>query len=282
MLKNKSLHEFLCQRNERLTEQWYESLDKSKKGIYGSTDPEEIGKLKKQNHEFHVLFCSMFSKNHDEFLSEFQEWIKSVAKDEGHLATPLEDVLEEFFKTQKQYLLLIEEFYMENKEQISHEQYSEWIVGVVDAISEIIQEFTVQNTNAAQNRLIAQQELIIEMSAPIILLSKTTGLLPLVGEINTHRSQVIFEKALQQSSKQNIDRLFIDLSGVPIIDTMVAQQIFQLIYGLKIIGVKTALSGISPEIAQTAVQLGIQFDGIDVYSTLVQAMDRIDLNAQLQ
>ncbi|PSL42052.1 rsbT co-antagonist protein RsbR [Planomicrobium soli] len=279
MLKNEQLHEFLCQRNEWMTEQWYKSLDKSKKGIYSTTDPEEIEKLKKQNYDFHVLFCSMFSKDHDEFISEFQQWIKEIAKDESHIATPLEEVLEEFFNTQKQYLSLIEEFYKQNKEAVTHEQIFEWNLGVVDAISDIIQEFTVQNTEAAQSRLQAQQELIVEMSAPIILLSKHTGLLPLVGEINTYRSQVIFEKALEQSSKHNIDKLYIDLSGVPIIDTMVAQQIFQLIYGLRIIGVKTALSGISPEIAQTAVQLGIQFTGIEVYSTLVQAMDKTEINA---
>jgi rsbT co-antagonist protein RsbR len=278
MIKNDKLHEFLCQRNRMMTEQWYDSLDKSKKGVYGSTNPEEIEKLKKQNYEFHVLFCSMFGKEQDEFLNEFQDWIKKVAKDEAHLATPLEEILEEFFKTQKQYLALIDDYYLANKTEISHEQFNKWNLAVIDAISEIIQEFTIQNTKAAQARLLAQQELIIEMSAPIILLSKTTGLLPLVGEITTHRSQMIFEKALEQSSNHNIDRLFIDLSGVPIIDTMVAQQIFQLIYGLKIIGVKAALSGISPEIAQTAVQLGIQFTGIDIYSTLAQAMERIELN----
>lgn len=66
---------------------------------------------------------------------------------------------------------------------------------------------------------------------------------------------------------------------MPIIDTMVAQQIFQLIYGLKIIGVETALSGISPVIAQTAVQLGIQFDGIEVYGTLAQAMNKTPIKA---
>ncbi|WP_301722954.1 STAS domain-containing protein [Planococcus shixiaomingii] len=262
-----------------MTEEWYASLDKDKKGIYATTDPVEIEKLKRQNYEFHVLFCSMFGKEHSEFLSEFQEWIKQVAKDEAHLATPLEEVLEEFFNTQKQYLELIEEYYLKHKEHISHEQFVEWCFGVVTAISDIIQEFTVQNTVAAQSRMHVQQVLITEMSAPVILLSKETGLLPLVGEIDTYRSQVIFEKTLEQSSKYNIDKLFIDLSGVPIIDTMVAQQIFQLIYGLKIIGVKTALSGISPEIAQTAVQLGIQFDGIEVYSTLAQAMEKIALNA---
>src|SRR5690606_34990298 len=116
-------------------------------------------------------------------------------------------------------------------------------------------------------------ELITEMSAPVIRLADTIGLLPLIGEINTHRAQVIFEKALEQSARNKIQTLFIDLSGVPIIDTMVAHQIFQLIKGLKLIGVTTALSGISPNIAQTSVQLGLDFSDIKVFNTLTQAIE---------
>lgn len=272
MLKNKELHDFLCERNKDLTEQWYDTLDKSAGGVYGSTDPKVIEKLKQQNYEFHLRFCSMFNKEHDDFLEDFQSWIVQIAKDEGHLSTPLPAVLKEFFRTQKQYLQLIEEFASINEETVSKEQLSAWNQGIISTINDIILEFTVQNTKAAENRLNAQQEMIIEMSAPVILLTKDIGLLPLVGEISTYRAQVIFEQALEQSSEYDLERLFIDLSGVPIIDTMVAHQIFQLINGLKIIGVKTALAGISPDIAQTAIQLGINFGEIETYNTLVQAM----------
>src|SRR5690606_16763021 len=150
------------------------------------------------------------------------------------------------------------------KESISPAQVNEWNKAVVNTINKIILEFTVQNTKAAENRSNAQQEMILEMSAPVILLTKDIGLLPLVGEINTYRAQIMFEKVLQQCHNNSTERLFIDLSGVPVIDTMVAHQIFQLIEGLKIIGVKTAIAGISPVIAQTAIQLGINFGEIEV------------------
>lgn len=272
MLKNQALYDFMCERSKELTEQWYETLDKSKGGVYGSTDPQTIEKVKRQNYEFHLRFCSMFIKAHDEFFRDFQQWIVQVAKDEAHLATPLADILEEFFRTQKQYFDLIKEFTFMNKEAVSYEQFAEWNQGVALAISEIVREFTIQNSKSAERRLNAQQEMIIEMSAPVILLTKDIGLLPLIGEINTYRAHIIFEKALSQSVRHNLETLFIDLSGVPIIDTMVAHQIFQLISGLKLIGVKTALSGIGPDIAQTAVQLGINFTDIEIYNTLAQAI----------
>lgn len=271
-LKNDKLHDFLCERNKEMTNEWYQTLDKSAGGVYASSNPEVIEKLKQQNQEFHELMCAMFTRDDMECVKDFEGWIEKVAKDEGHLATPLEAVLKEFFRTQQQYLQHIEDFAAMQENRISPAQVNEWNKAIVNTINKIILEFTVQNTKAAETRLNAQQEMIVEMSAPVILLTKEIGLLPLVGEINTYRAQIMFEKVLQQCHNNSTERLFIDLSGVPIIDTMVAHQIFQLIEGLKIIGVKTAIAGISPVIAQTAIQLGINFGEIEVYSKIAHAM----------
>ena len=280
MLINKKLYDFLCERSKELTEEWYESLDKGASGVYATTNPEVIDKLKQQNYEFHTRFCAMFAEEEAKCLSEFQDWIFQIAKDEHHLATPLDAILKEFFKTQTQYLHLIEEFAVLHEKDISKQQLTAWNHAVTNTINEIVLEFTAQNTKAGEKRLRAQQEMIIEMSAPVILLTHDVGLLPLVGEIDTYRAQIIFENVLKQSYDFKLDRLFIDLSGVPIIDTMVAHQIFQLIEGLKIIGVKSALSGITPEIAQTTIQLGINFGEIEIYNTLAQAMKLNNLKVQ--
>lgn len=273
MLRDQALHNYLCDKAETLTEEWYQSLDKNRTGVYGSKNPDVIQKVKAQNTEFHLQFCKLFEENNIAYIEDFQDWIKTIANDDAHLNTPLEEIIEEFFRTQKQYLKLIEEYVLQHEESISISIVMVWSQGIVDAINQIILQFTNQHTQAAENRLNAQQEMIIEMSAPVILLSKDVGFLPLIGEINTHRAQVIFEKALAQSSDRHLRKLFVDLSGVPIIDTMVAHQIFQLISGLKLIGVQTALSGISPEIAQTAVQLGLKFNDIEIHNTLAQAME---------
>lgn len=272
MLKNKELYDFLCERNKDLTEQWYKALDNEQAGIYSSANSKVIEKLKQHNAEFHAQFCTMFNKEYEEFLEDFQEWIIHTAKDEDRLSIPTTVVLQDFFQTQKQYLQLIEEFASIHAERVSKEQLIAWYQGITITINDLLLEYTAQTAIEAEKRLNAQQELIVEMSAPIILLAKDTGLLPLVGEISTYRAKIIFEKVLEQSADYQLERLFIDLSGVPIVDTMVAHQIFQLIAGLKLIGVKTALAGISPDIAQTAVQLGINFGEIEIYNTLVQAM----------
>lgn len=274
MLKDQDLYEYLSARTWKMTEDWYASLDKSKAGVYGLTDPDKVALLKSQNHEFHLRFCAMFQKDNHESVADFRDWIGTIAKDEAHLDTPIVEVIEEFFRTQQQYLDEIGAYVLSRKGQISHEKLMEWTKAVVQTISKVIVEFTDKNSKAAEKRLNSQQQMIVEMSAPVILLAEKTGMLPLIGEITPYRAEIMFEKALAQSSKNDLEKLFIDLSGVPLIDTMVAQQVFQLIKGLEIIGVQVALSGISPVIAQTAVQLGIKFIDIEVYNTIAQALKK--------
>lgn len=272
MLKNEELHVFFCDNVERLTEEWYESVDKTREGMYSSTDPAVIQRFKSQNLEFHKKFCMIFDPKNEALSEDFQRFIQSLAVDEGHQRTPIEEIIGEFFRTQKQYAALIEEFVIHHAKDATFQQFSAWNQGVVDAIHSIILEFTKQYEKASVNRLNAQQGMIVEMSAPVIALTDEIGFLPLVGEISTYRAQVIFEKTLAQCVEKQLERLFIDLSGVPIVDTMVAHQIFQVINGLKLIGVETALSGISPQIAQTAIQLGLNFNDIKVYNTLRQVI----------
>lgn len=272
MLKDQELYTFICDNTERLTEEWYASVDKTRKGMYSSTDPVVIQRFKSQNLAFHKQFLSIFDPEREDSSEEFQSFIQSLAVDDGHQNTPLGEIIEEFFRTQKQYSGLIEEYVLNHGEEITFQQLNAWNQGVVDAIHSTILAFTKEHAKASNDRLKAQQEMIVEMSAPVILLTQDIGFLPLVGEISTYRAQIIFGKTLAQSAEKQLEKLFIDLSGVPIIDTMVAHQIFQLINGLKLIGVETALSGISPQIAQTSIQLGLKFDDIKVYNTLEQAV----------
>jgi rsbT co-antagonist protein RsbR len=95
----------------------------------------------------------------------------------------------------------------------------------------------------------------------------------LIGDIDRERATFLLEHTLKQCTKLNIHHLLIDLSGVVKVDTMVAFQIYQLIKALKLINVDSTLSGIRPEIAKTAVQLGIDFNNIPIVSTLKRAIN---------
>ncbi|WP_137791636.1 STAS domain-containing protein [Bacillus sp. E(2018)] len=111
-----------------------------------------------------------------------------------------------------------------------------------------------------------------ELSVPVVPLFPGVAVLPVVGDIDTNRAKLLLEATLQQCLDHEITSLVIDLSGVSYIDTMVAHRLFQLVSTLKLLGVKTTLTGLSPEIAQTSVSLNLNFDEITLKGNLLQAL----------
>ncbi|MFP3728258.1 STAS domain-containing protein [Priestia filamentosa] len=275
MHRNNQLYHFLLERARLLTEQWYEALDKDdSSGVYASEDPEVVEMVKKQNYEFHVRFCRVFDEScsEEEFLSSFEEWICKTSGEQEHQHTPTHLILREFFNNQEQYLEYVSEFVEASHEDYSPETINRWNRKIIDNFNHVMLAFAEQSHKYAEERLAVQKEMIHELSSPIISLSEDLALLPLVGDIDTDRAQKVMENTLQQCSDRRVKHLLIDLSGVLIIDTMVAHQIFQLIQALKLIGVTCTLSGIRPEIAQTAIQIGIDFDDLSVVSNIHQAL----------
>ena len=269
--RNEQLYQFFINNASRLTENWYENLDKSDpKGVYSSEDPEVIKTLKQQNNEFHHYLAKVFVKEQSSFFYEFQKWILEIASDEEHLNTPIHYIIREFIRTREQYFELIQEFAAESSSD--EERINKWNRLIVEIFDIIILRYTEEYHSYSRKQLAAQQEMINELSSPVILLSKNRALLPLVGDIDTARAASILENTIRQCAEKKVAHLFIDLSGVVIIDTMVAHQIFQLINGLSLIGVHATLSGIRPEIATTAIQLGLSFDQISISSTLSKAI----------
>ncbi|MDQ0208726.1 STAS domain-containing protein [Alkalicoccobacillus murimartini] len=113
---------------------------------------------------------------------------------------------------------------------------------------------------------------IDELSVPVVQLTKDTGVIPIIGEIDTNRARYLMLNSLEQGAEMELSRLILDLSGVSIVDTMVAGQIFKVIDSLKLIGIEAVLSGVRPEVAQTMVNLGIRVEG-KVYSSLRKALE---------
>ncbi|MFP7473357.1 STAS domain-containing protein [Niallia taxi] len=128
-------------------------------------------------------------------------------------------------------------------------------------------------------RISAAEITAMELSIPVIQITEKMGVLPLVGDIDTRRSQELMEKALNSAVDLSLTHIFIDLSGVPIIDTMVANHLFNVIEALKLVGVKTILSGIRPEIAQTMVALGINTKDVITFSSLHKAFKYTQLSS---
>lgn len=273
MHQNMELYHYLLTKAKQLTDDWYNSIDKSTAtGVYASNDEIVIARLKAQNYSFHEHLIQVFIEKDETFFNSFEEWVNEIASDLGHQTTQTHVILHEFLNVQNQYLCMIESFAKENEGRYPNSEVNSWTTIILKAFGKIMTRFVEVHDLFASKRIRSQQELINELSAPVIKLQRHIGLLPVVGEIDIQRAKYILENTLSECSKQNITHLYIDLSGVNIIDTMVAMQIFQLIDALKIVGVKTTLSGVKPEIALTAVRLGLEFKDIQITGSLSQAL----------
>lgn len=122
------------------------------------------------------------------------------------------------------------------------------------------------NDQAAQ--IAAQQQTIRELSTPILPLYEGILVVPLVGVIDSFRAGQIMERLLTAIAERQSDLVIIDITGVPVIDTAVANYLLQTARAAQLIGAKVILVGIGSEIAQTLVQLGVDLSGIQVGATL--------------
>lgn len=117
------------------------------------------------------------------------------------------------------------------------------------------------------------KEVRFELSIPVVSQNKETAILPLIGKVDTERSKLLIEETLNLANRPQLERLILDLSGVYMIDTMVADQIFKVVDSLKLLGVETILTGIRPEFAQTMISLGLNFNHIKKMANIEQAID---------
>ncbi|QHZ47652.1 MULTISPECIES: STAS domain-containing protein [Bacillus] len=161
-----------------------------------------------------------------------------------------------------------------NDHDCSKKHLFAWNRRLHSLMDEIIEHFLSEYDQATASCLKAQKEMIHELSAPVIPISAQIGILPLIGEIDTHRAKVIIESALSQCTALHLSHLFIDISGVPVVDTMVAYQLFKVVDSTKLLGIETIISGIRPEIAQTVVKLGIDFSHIKTEQSLAKALGK--------
>ncbi|MFA1509372.1 MULTISPECIES: STAS domain-containing protein [Priestia] len=152
--------------------------------------------------------------------------------------------------------------------EVFYEVISHFNTVVDDAVQWVSKSYLRDYTE----RIKLAQYALDELSIPIVQMTKETGILPLVGALDTQRAGILMENALAKCNEYNLRCLIIDLSAVPIIDTMVANQLFKVIAGLQLIGVSVVLSGIRSEIAQTMVSLGITITHIRTFSSLHQAV----------
>lgn len=123
-------------------------------------------------------------------------------------------------------------------------------------------------SNAREEIIREQSAAIAELSAPIIPIFRGILVLPLIGAINSRRAGAIMETLLNGVSQHGASVVLLDITGVPVVDTGVAQHLMQSAQAVRLLGAEIVLVGISPEIAQTIIQLGLDLSHLTTRSDL--------------
>jgi rsbT co-antagonist protein RsbR len=120
--------------------------------------------------------------------------------------------------------------------------------------------------------IIRQQEELLELSTPVVKLWDGVLALPMIGTLDSARTQVVMESLLQRIVETGSEIAIIDITGVPTVDTLVAQHLLKTVTAIRLMGADCIISGIRPQIAQTIVHLGVDLQGVTTKATLADAL----------
>jgi rsbT co-antagonist protein RsbR len=133
--------------------------------------------------------------------------------------------------------------------------------------------FTTESFQKSREGVIQrQQQELLELSTPVVKLWDGILAVPLIGTLDSARTQVVMESLLERIVETGADFAIIDITGVPTVDTLVAQHLLKTVAAARLMGAECIISGIRPQIAQTIVHLGIEMRDIATKATLADAI----------
>lgn len=268
------LSQFLFDNSDFYKKEWIQYLHNEKS--YLTSLLRESGFLEEYEREGNPIIKVVT----DNILELKTEEIMDEAKERGYSSAkkdfPIHLSLELFQSARGIVWNAIKVFYIESKHPLSMEEFFALERYVNDIIDLFIDSYTAYYVNYKNELLKSHRETVDELSVPIIPIAEKVSILPVVGNVDTYRAKKIREKTLQKVKELKSEQLIIDISGVPFIDTSVVNHLFKIVKGIKLLGCSTILTGISAEIADTMIELGIEIDNeLKTRSDLQQALQEI-------
>ena len=130
---------------------------------------------------------------------------------------------------------------------------------------------TDQHQRTREDVIMRQQRELMELSTPVVELWDNILALPLIGTLDSNRTQVVMESLLQKIVESGAAIAIIDITGVPTVDTLVAQHLMKTVAAARLMGADCIISGIRPQIAQTIVHLGVDLTAVTTKASLADA-----------
>ncbi len=141
----------------------------------------------------------------------------------------------------------------------------------------LLDELALITTDAFQKSredvIMRQQKELLELSTPVVRLWENVLALPLIGTLDSARTQIVMQNLLDAIVQTRSDYAIIDITGVPVVDTLVAQHLLKTVAAARLMGADCLISGIRPQIAQTIIHLGVDLSEVTTKATLADAFE---------
>ncbi|MCR6097799.1 STAS domain-containing protein [Salipaludibacillus agaradhaerens] len=258
---NPFIRDIILEHKTEIMERWSKEIKKFRSDdslqnisdtMYENTNQEFGNKL--------ILTVQTEGKEYHDDLIQFAERLIQLGWPLNYITRGLQEfrkiIVESLSETGENYCKSIEFF----------QEIESWIDDIVNLLVN-------QYSGSWENTVFLQKMALKELSAPLIPVFQNISVMPLIGTIDTERAKLIMENLLEGVIEHRSQVVLIDITGVPVVDTMVAHHIIQASEAVRLVGAKCILVGIRPEIAQTIVNLGIDLGKFPTKSTLKKGIE---------
>ncbi|SIT89639.1 RsbT co-antagonist protein RsbRA [Edaphobacillus lindanitolerans] len=246
---------------DEIIERWKQLMKEDHGDRFFQIMPDEV--VEKTSHEFAGLIVSNLTEDGQMYESKLHDFSERIVR-LGWSITLVMKAIENFSDTV--YEMLWE------AEVINDSNVAEYFEVLNGWIRPLREEVVEAYSNTWERTVSLQKIALQELSASLIPVVDKVSVMPLVGTIDTERAKLIMENLLEGVVRHRSEVVLLDITGVPVVDTMVAHHIIQAADAVRLVGARCMLVGIRPEIAQTIVALGIDLNEFTTTSTLQRGM----------
>lgn len=231
-----------------------------------------VRELEAQVREFWRLFLAAMTASDASNLrgtqwQEIRHFLEDLSRDRVLRGFSSSETATFIFSLKRPLFELVQEGFADSPKDLGEQMWA------LSELLDLLGLHTVQAFQKTREDVIQrQQEEMLELSTPVVKLWDGVLALPMIGTLDSQRTQVVMESLLQRIVDTGSEIAIIDITGVPTVDTLVAQHLLKTVTAIRLMGADAIISGVRPQIAQTIVHLGLDLQGIVTKANLADAL----------
>jgi rsbT co-antagonist protein RsbR len=198
---------------------------------------------------------------------EIRQYLEKLSQSRAQIGQDSHQTASFIFALKGPLFALLQNHYRDNPALLAEQLWE------VSELLDSLGMYTIRTFQKSREAVIKrQQEELLELSTPVVKLWDGVLALPMIGTLDSQRTQVVMESLLQRIVDTGSEIAIIDITGVPTVDTLVAQHLLKTVTAIRLMGADCIISGVRPQIAQTIVHLGLDLQGVVTKANLADAL----------